>query len=186
MTTKTAAKPKPDMLPKWRVKNGARIAKDKVDVYGEELYLLNKKGKGGAADIVEAATNKKSPLHEFIFDKSDGEAAEQYRLSRARYLQQSIEIKIYRDPDYELDPAYVRAFHPVKVTYEKDDDESLSKKYVNLDMIQGDEALQLQMHQRALGDLEAFQKRYNDILVSCRSKDLIKSVVDRIRRSLAS
>jgi hypothetical protein len=61
--------------------------------------------------VVEAAKDKDSPAHSFIFNLEEDEAAEQYYLSRAHRLIQT--VKVSYQPIPTEPPRRVRFFHAV-------------------------------------------------------------------------
>src|SRR5690606_25615999 len=74
------------------------------DAIRAEIERLERDGKIRPVDVVEAAKDESSPLHD-CFTWDDGEAAHQYRLIEARNL---LRVYVVR-PDAEEGPT-VRAF----------------------------------------------------------------------------
>lgn len=91
-------------IAKFEFSEGARFqagaAKDTdPNTVGQHLELLRKEQKGELTpvDVLKDARNPNSPLHPF-FEWSDGEAAEQYRLSQARGLIRAV-VAVYVSDD---------------------------------------------------------------------------------------
>lgn len=78
--------------PSFRLREGFRLKKGlSPQRVGDELYRLQKEGRGEPSDVVEAARSPKSPMHA-QFEWDDSKAAEAHRLEQARYLIRSIEV----------------------------------------------------------------------------------------------
>ena len=128
-----------------------------AQVVGEELDRLEKKaGSLTAEAVVKAATPKRSVLHR-CFEWDDKKAANEHRLSQARYILRSIEVVFEENPDDENSRTIeIRAFHNV----EKDDGE---KAYVTLNQARNNENYWQQVKDRALSEILAWQNKYKSI-----------------------
>lgn len=95
------------MKKKYSRKTGARFSKKAAQIIGEEIGRIQaRRGKlFGAKDVVDAARDKKSPLHK-LFEWNNTKAAELYRLSQARTL--IVNVTFICDASPELGP--LRAF----------------------------------------------------------------------------
>ena len=122
---------------------------------GERLEQLAE-GKGGAllpAAVVKDALPKRSLLHP-CFEWDDSVAAEAHRKSQANYLLRNI-LTIETIPDTE-EEREIRAF----VIVEEDD----SQHYTSIGRAISNDELRDQILERALGELNSWQKRYDDLV----------------------
>ena len=76
------------LIEKLRYQGTGSLTDDQASKYGPELERIARLngGKASAADIARLAQKKSSPLHEFIWNCSNAEAAWAYRVDRAEYL----------------------------------------------------------------------------------------------------
>ncbi len=131
------------------LKNASKADPQKI---GEALAKITEAHAGRLVpeDVVNAAKDKKSPLH-LHFEWNDAVAAHSYRMDQARNIIRIIRVE---DSDSgEVQPAYVSVAQG-GVAYRKIDEVVASRE------------LQLIVLQQAERDLRAFQKRYhmlNDI-----------------------
>lgn len=134
---------------------------------GEALSQISDGAKGELTPkaVVDAARNKRNPLHHH-FEWDDATAAENYRLDQARNL-----IRIVRVIDEEAREGTTRAFVSVNA---KD-----GVSYRPIADVKRSADLQLAVLQQADRDLEAFQRRYSEL------KDICKFVSDA-REAIAS
>lgn len=103
---------------------------------------------------MEDARPESSPLHA-AFTWDDHEAAERHRLSEAGYLVRSI-VVVYRD-EGQTEDREVRAFIPVTV---RDADE---QRYLPILAAMSDDEYRQQIIGRALGEMLALRRKYQDI-----------------------
>jgi hypothetical protein len=66
------------------------------NIVKEELKKLEQKGKLSPLDVIDAAKNPKSPLHQY-FEWDDTEAARKYRIEQARELIRTIKIEVVHE-----------------------------------------------------------------------------------------
>lgn len=102
-------------------------------------------GRLEAADVVESARAKSSPLHRY-FEWNDTKAAAEYRLAQARLLIRSVEV-IYETPRGDI---RVRPFVHVP---ERD-------AYCDTTEVMRGQQLRGVLVARALGELESWRRRY--------------------------
>lgn len=89
----------------WKAKpnNTMGVNDEQATVIGKELERLQAKHGGlTTREIVDEAKSPKSPLHPFIWDKSDAEVAYKYRLHLARELRRSVCVFVVNDRDEEV------------------------------------------------------------------------------------
>ncbi|MCK9505893.1 MAG: hypothetical protein M0Q95_17155 [Porticoccaceae bacterium] len=111
-------------------------------------------GNGGVIlprSVVEAAKDRKSPLHSW-FCWDDSEAAERYRIIQARELIRSVKVEIG-----DQTPREVRAF--VSLTPDRAD----GGGYRLAQEVVSDAQLYQQMLRDALAELERFEQKYSRI-----------------------
>ncbi|MBX6387319.1 MAG: hypothetical protein IRZ07_30805 [Microbispora sp.] len=133
-------------------KPGFRVGGLDAQVVGERLDAIRERDGGIMAEaVVDDARPVDSPLHP-AFEWDDSVAAEKYRLDQARYL---IRAVVIQRPDVE-EPRPVRAFVVVK---ESDGNEVYTSTITAL----SDEELRRQVLERALRELDAWRRRYDDL-----------------------
>ena len=137
------------------------------DAIRAEIERLERDGKIRPVDVVEAAADESSPLHD-CFTWDDGEAAHQYRLIEARNL---LRVYVVR-PDAEEGPT-VRAF--VSLTSDRVEK---GGGYRAIADVMSDQELYSQMLSDAVVQLRNVQKKYKAI------KELasVWSAVDDVER----
>ncbi|ALC12471.1 hypothetical protein [Sphingopyxis sp. 113P3] len=125
-----------------------------AQVAGEELERIRVRNNGRLenADVVDAARDKKSPLHP-AFEWDDKKAASAYRLDQAGYLIRSIDVVITKDA---TEPKPIRAFVSVK----RDADRS----YTSVQHALSDDELRAQVVAAAWAELEAWRKRHAELV----------------------
>lgn len=141
------------MIYQW--KKGAHHS-PKVDAQaaGEELERIRTfhNGRLENADVVDAARDEASPIHE-AFEWSDEKAAEAYRLDQAGALIRAIDV-IIEKPD--APPAPIRAFVSVK----REEDRS----YTSVQHALSDAELRAQVIAAAWAELDAWRKRHAELV----------------------
>ena len=132
---------------------------------GEALEAISAKSGGRLTppSVVEAARDKKSPLHKH-FEWSDPAAAEAYRLDQARSLIRCIHVE-----STETENGLARAFLSIK---DKD-----GTAYRSLSEVMSSADLQAKVLAAAERDLISFENRFRDLTDIC---ELIRAARERI------
>lgn len=141
------------MVYSWKA--GAHHSPDvEVQAAGEELEKIRVKNNGRLenADVVEAARDKRSPLHP-AFEWDDRKAATAYRLDQAGNLIRAIDVVITKD---ETEAKPIRAF--VSVVRDKD------RSYTSVQHALSDADLRAQVVAQAWAELEAWRKRHAELV----------------------
>lgn len=156
------------MIYQWKPQTSVAVD---AQIAGEELERIRVAHNGRLTqdDVVEAARPKEAPLHD-AFEWNDRKAAHEFRLQQAGYL---IRMIVVAEPD-ESDRAPVRAF----VNVERDDDRS----YTSTEHALSDADLRAQVLRRAMGELQAWKRRYEDLTELAR----LFAAVDRERKKFAA
>ena len=128
---------------------GARISKKAAQVFGAAISKLAPPGHVTAEQVLEAAQNKKNPLHKY-FDWNDKSAATRWRLQQALYLLRSIDIVVVDAKGKQLS---VRAFHNV-VT------EDGERVFGTVDFVFNNASLSSQVIAQAKAEMEGWILRY--------------------------
>jgi hypothetical protein len=100
----------------YHVAPGARkVKRSRVQEYGQEIERIMEEKKGFVSPelIVEYATKRRNPLHDF-FEWNDTLAAQEYRIKQAQYLLRSITITVSCDGT-PIVP--IKAFPNLKINY---------------------------------------------------------------------
>ena len=155
------------MVYKWKPQTVIAVA---AQLVGEELELIRIKHNDRLTqeDVVTEAKKKQSPLHP-AFEWDDAVAGHNFRLDQASYLIRSITMTIEGD---ETKPP-VRAF----VNVERDSDRS----YTSTVHAMSDKELRAQVLARALGELEAWRVRYNELTELARLFTEIDKAAKRLK-----
>lgn len=136
-------------------KEGARVPRGASPaVIGNRLEELRSKNGGVlTADLIlEAAKNQNDPMHSW-FDWNPLDAARKWNLSQARQLVSSITV-VYRT-EGSKETKSVRAYLSVAT--------ETAREYRAIIDIQTDERLRDAILERALTELKAFQRKYEDL-----------------------
>lgn len=136
----------------YRWKEGARMAADAAKV-GPELERIRIRHNGRLEPdwVVHEAKAEASPLHP-LFEWNDTIAAQNYRVDQARGVIRSIEVVIEDRPEQKP----VRAF--VSVVREND------RTYTSVQDAMSDPKLREQVLRAALAELEAWRRRYAELV----------------------
>lgn len=129
-------------------------------------------GRLAAADVVEAARPKRSPLHEF-FTWDNSEAAEQWRLHQARMMLCFI-VHVETDPATGRESS-TRQF----VVIERGQEDGRS--YESVIEVMADAERRELLIERALADLEQWREKYKAIKTFAVVFDAIEKVEARIK-----
>lgn len=138
------------MIYKWRDDRGYRVP---AQVVGTELERLRTRynGRLEADMVVHVAKSSSHPLHD-LFEWDDNVAAQAYRVDQARQVIRSIEVVIKEAPQSKP----VRAF--VSVVRDRD------RSYTSVQHAMSDEALRKQVLMQAFAELEAWRRRYAELV----------------------
>ena len=142
----------------FRRRKGFQI-KTNPQIVGEFCYELEKKkgGKITPKELVDAARDVNSPLHN-EFEWNDSIAAEKYRRTQARYIINSIEVKITTIPaEITHIDLEIKETESVKFYHALDKDGS---GYENLYAIDKDEEKRKKLLDNCLKDILIFKEKY--------------------------
>lgn len=148
-------------------------AADKADPQkiGDALRKISAEHEGRLTPraVIEAARNERSPLHRH-FEWDDAVAAEAYRLDQAREI-----IRVVRVQDDDgAEP--VRAFLSIA---DKD-----GTSYRSVSDVRQSADLQLAVLRQAERDLEAFERRYQDLTDICNMVRAARSALQKRRAKI--
>jgi hypothetical protein len=138
----------------YRWKEGARLpASVDAQKAGEELERIRVKHNGRLEPewVVHNAKSPRNPLHD-LFEWDDNVAAQNWRIDQARSVIRSVEVVVEQAPEAKQ----VRAF--VSVVQERD------RSYTSVQHAMSDENLRKQVLMQALAELEAWRKRYAELV----------------------
>ena len=140
----------------YRFHESARLSPElDPQVVGERLASLRQNGHGFTPEaIVDDARPESSPLH-LAFTWDDVVAAERQRLAEAGYLIRHVVTIVHDDERDET--RQVRAFIPVEMADIEDD-----LRYVSMEVAMTNPDYRAQVLGRALGEMIAFRRKYQD------------------------
>ena len=140
---------------KYKYKDNA-FTKVKAQVVGETLEKIIKKNKGKVIPrtIVDAATPKRSPIHD-CFEWDNSIAANKYRETQASYILRSVVI-IHEYDDEDKEPLEVRAFVSVEAV-------EGGRYYTTINRAVQDEEIGLSIEVQAYNDYMALYHKYKDL-----------------------
>lgn len=152
------------MVYEWKSNSRIKAKPEKAAAVFEEL---ERKGELTPAMVVEVSRPKNAPLHG-EFQWVDKIAAEEYRKIQAQHL---IMCLVVRDETDEVESRPVRAFFPVEE----------GGGYTHITRIISDEDMHQVLLDKAAKELEAVQRKYQD-LVECRPVvEAIQTFVREVR-----
>lgn len=129
-------------------KSGSRINLDPEEAAGVLNAIADRDGRLQPEAVVDEARHKDNPLHDyFVWDNR--EAAEQYRITQARYLIRSIVVRVERENE---DDIITRAIVSVVQNGERG--------YSRIENVLTDDEAMASLLQQAIKDLEWYQKKY--------------------------
>jgi len=130
---------------------GSHLTDGQAQVIGEETELIMKeRGHLTPQAVVDSASKNESRLHGF-FEWDDAVAADQHRLTQARYLLRSIEVY------YVLDEA--EEAKPMKALYNVISAED-ERVYVPLSEVVSDDNYRAQVIEKALKEMKSWACKY--------------------------
>jgi len=129
-----------------------------ADAAGQALEeMVRRRGILTPGIVVEESRPEDAPLHD-EFEWDDAIAAQQYREHQARYIIRSVVVEMPNRDD-----RLVRAFVSVVPDSDSAPKMGVGQVYVRTTDALADEMLRKQVLKRALGELEAWQRRYEDL-----------------------
>jgi len=137
------------LLPGYQAKPGAHLDDEAVQAIGSVIDALNKRCGATPEGLVEAAKNPSSPIHRY-FEWNDKAAANQHRLSQARYYLRSIVIEWVT---VEGQSFKLRAFNP------REGEDKVIRWPPLREAIKDDTEVAI-LIERAKGELRAFRSKY--------------------------
>jgi len=153
------------MVYSW--KSNSRI-KAKAEDAAKLFESLERAGELTPGKVVEVSRPKDAPLHN-EFEWNDRKAAGKYREIQARHL---IMCLVVRDETDEVETGPVRAFFPV----------TEDATYTHINRILTDEDMREALLDKALREMEAFQRKYADLQELEKVNAEINAVLQHTKR----
>ncbi|MEN0652374.1 MULTISPECIES: hypothetical protein [Hyphobacterium] len=155
-------------MTRYAWKPESRITLD-AQAAGEEIERIRvaRNGRLTSEAVVEEAKDEASPLHP-AFEWDNDRAAHQYRVTQAAHLIRSITLVADSRPGQPEKP--VRAF--VNVTVDED------RSYTSVAHALSDEALRAQVLSQAWKEIEAWKRKYSDLVEFARLFGVIEELKD--------
>lgn len=151
------------MIYKW--KNGAGPTGIDAQAAGEELERIRVHNNGRLEPrfVVEASRPREAPLHN-AFEWNDKKAADAWRQNQASYMIRHVDVVV---EEGDKPPTPIRAFVSVK----RDEDRS----YTSIQHALSEDELRQQLVAQAWSDLEAWRKRYAELVEFAKVFALIEA-----------
>ena len=161
---------------------GSSITIEQAQKFGERIGMIIEENDGSiiAAQVVDDAKDRTSPLHDF-FEWDDKTAAERYRLKQACYLLRSIEVVVKMKDGQENS---VRAFHHVTIddSFEKvAEQKKPDRVVVTVKRAMSEAGLRKQIIEGALRQLRAWQRKYKQYQELATVVKVIDEIVGGIK-----
>jgi hypothetical protein len=167
------------MEKKFSFAEGSFFPQDKAQVIGEALEAIHGTlEEVTTEEVVQAARSKRSPLHPFIFDNTDREAALEYRLQKARLLIGSIRYSIVVEGQQE--PVETRAFFSM---HREDKEDGTARRYVSTEKVMASPSLRLQLIEQAHRELRSWCARYRHL---DELQPAVQAIEDALREPVAA
>jgi hypothetical protein len=138
------------MIYKWRDCRGYSVPAQTVGAELERIRDRNA-GKLDPDMVVHYAKSSNHPLHP-LFEWDDNVAAQAYRVDQARQVIRSIEVVVDEAPRAKPTRAFVSVV------------QDRSRHYTSVQVAMSDEQLRGQVVAQALVELEAWRKRYAELM----------------------
>jgi len=140
----------------FKTSNGAGFSNEEAATYGVEIERLiqEKGGQITPPEIVESASVKDSPLHDY-FEWEDADAAIRWRIFQARNLMNHLKIEVRKNGDVSEH----KAFYSV-ITGEREG--NVVKAYVTIGRVINEEDIRVQVIEQALREMIGWKQRYKD------------------------
>lgn len=150
-----------------------------AQIIGPVLEDLAVQGRSTPKQIVEAASDPKSPLHNY-FEWRDDVAAQRFREQQARIMTASIVVKI---ADNDGEERQVRAFHSARIVPIDTSEFKRGFKqhpYVTVDQVRESKELADSVIQEALSQLISWKKKYATYRALFKEFEQLNSIFDAI------
>lgn len=137
---------------------GSRLPEDQVETVEAELSsIADARGYLTARVVVDAAKANTSRLHDY-FEWDDAAAADEHRLSQARHLIRSVQVRVL---DIQNREQYIAKYHSVVVRrVESENDKDRERVYAPIAAVRRSEPLIDQVRRRIEEDLLGCRKRW--------------------------
>lgn len=144
---------------------GSGLSDKDAKIIGPEIVRLEKHGQSTTRGVYEAARDKQSPLHRYVFDCSRKDAADRYYLTRAGHLLRSvqIEVRVAKEPGAEPMPRRMRAFYPVALDDVEDEEAKPERHYVSIQTVLESRDYSAQVWREGLRYLQLFRSRFREL-----------------------
>lgn len=148
------------MIYKWKESGGLKAD---AQIVGDELERIrvHNNGRLEPKSVVEESRPKSAPLHS-LFEWNDKRAADSWRREQASYIIRHIEVVL--DDTGQRPP--IRAF----VSVQREEDRS----YTSIQHALSEDELRAQVVAQAWSELEAFRKKYAELVEFARLFALIE------------
>jgi len=156
-------------VPQFACKRGVPYEQADADIVGPAVLEVVREC-GGAIDkddILAAARDRNSPLHQYIFNKSQRDAAEAYYRRQAGKLMRSFEVTWTQGGQ----PRRADLLYYVELVQPADENDTVGggrhnrtrrRGHVTVDTVMDDSAYQQQILARMQQDLAVYQRRYEE------------------------
>ena len=151
MTTSTKESGEKLYLPR----KGSMLSKEQAQRYGPSIQAIadSNDGEVTALQVLEDASGKRSPLHDF-FQWDDTEAARQYRLTQARLMIRSVDIVYVDSRGNESKQA--KAFPSVAYQDDRTEENRVRHHYLTAQRVFDDEDTRQEI-------IDGFRRRINSL-----------------------
>ncbi len=155
------------MFYEWRIKKYPVDAQ----VAGEELERIAEKRTLTAEAVVEESTDYEAPLHN-IFEWDNKVAAHEYRKCQAQDIIRNIVTVVIEEEESKSTRAFVNII--------MDED----RGYIPVSVVINNKPLYQQYVEQALKDLEAFKKKYANLIEIAENFNLLNEFEDKVRERM--
>ena len=169
-------------------KNGFQLKADPVEAAKECIAIYTKKNQCDAADILEAAKDKNSVMHE-LFDWNDKVAAMKQRLDRARYIAQAFgfrKIEIRNSVSQEPTPPVRLFVHTVSEEQPPEPDATTKRTYMMTTRALSMPIQRKDVLARARREMLSWQNRYRHLQELDKVNDAIDALLSEVFEDVLS
>lgn len=154
--------------------NKQKALQSDLAVAAYEALIARHGGRISPADVLDEAKDESSPLHEY-FEWDDDEAAERYRLAQASSLIRRWRGSIMRVDEKTKTVVLTTARRVQSPSLERGNG---SRGYVTVEAIMADPAMRSDMIRTVLKELQAYRRRYADLVALSDIWSAIDDAVD--------
>ena len=170
----------------FRRSNWSKYSQEQIEVIAPALLAIQEEfGEVAIPTVLEVAKAKNHPLHPFLYDVTDKEAADRWRIDEVRRLCRAVEVRYIDDTGDEQHRAPLMVSCRVVSTQElaeESEADTLSRVYRSTESALANPATRADVLAEALRMAQQFMVRYNHLKELAPVFAAIRKIMPKRRR----